>query len=57
MKPEELSILEKDIILILNGNNREPVDMLHLKAMLYLLAKIDPELQKYIDDHGGIHIS
>lgn len=54
---ENLSILEKYIIMLLGVNQAEPIpDLLHLKAELLLCAKIDPELQKYLDEHGGIKL-
>lgn len=50
-----ISVLEKYIILLL-GVDDTPVDLLHMRAMLFMLAKVDPELQAYIDEHGGIRI-
>ena len=56
MKREEVSILDKYIIMLLGVDDKPIPSLTHLKGMLILCAKIDPELQKYLDEHGGIKL-
>ena len=55
-KDEEISILDKYIIMLLGVDDKPIPSLTHLKGMLILCAKIDPELQKYLDEHGGIKL-
>lgn len=51
---KNLSILDKYIIMLLGVDDKPIPDLLHLKAELFVMARVDPELQKYLDEHGGI---
>ena len=53
---KNLSILDKYIIMLLAVDDRPIPSLTHLKGELIICAKIDPELQKYLDEHGGIKI-
>jgi len=53
---KNLSILDKYIIMLLAVDDGPIPSLTHLKGELIMCAKLDPELQKYLDEHGGIKL-
>ena len=51
---ENLNILQKYIILLLGADGSKPIPSFeHLEHMIFLCAKLEPELQEFLDRHSS----